>query len=228
MELRTDIDPENTWVWSDTHFHHSNIAAYCHRPEDHDQIILAEARKEVPEDATLLHLGDLNYGSNSRFRHLIAKEIPGARKLLIQGNHDAQRFSFYKQSGFQIVKPFFIEYGYFETRLVRTQDSVSAQSIPYRIEFSHYPSDSCIRDGSVRIHGHIHNNGYTRDAFVPFAKNHINLSVEQTKYKPVNLKLLLEAYLYGRYPRTTEEQLEEARKKRTEVRAEKEAQAYVR
>jgi calcineurin-like phosphoesterase family protein len=68
----------------------------------------------------------------------------------------------------------------------------------------------------VRIHGHIHNNGYTRDAFVPFLKQHINLSVEQTKYRPVNLKLLLDAYLYGEYPETTEEQLADARARKEE------------
>jgi calcineurin-like phosphoesterase family protein len=51
-----------------------------------------------------------------------------------------------------------------------------------------------------RLHGHIHNNGYSRDEFVPFLKNHINLSVEQTKYRPVNLKLLLEAAILGRLP----------------------------
>lgn len=222
MKLRTDIDPATTWVWSDTHFHHSNIAAFCHRPEDHDQIILAEARKEVPDGATLLHLGDLNYGQNSRFRHLVAKEVPGDRKLLIKGNHDEQRYSFYKQSGFQMVKPFYIEYGHFSTKLTPNADGLmSAVSITYRIEFDHYPSNTKVQDGTVRVHGHIHNNGYTRQAFVPFLKNHINLSVEQTKYKPVNLKLLLDAYLYGEYPATTEEQLIEVRQRREDNLTEK-------
>jgi calcineurin-like phosphoesterase family protein len=69
----------------------------------------------------------------------------------------------------------------------------------------------------VRIHGHIHNNGYTREAFVPFLKQHINLSVEQTHYRPVNLKLLLDGALLGKYPQTTPEQLEDARQRKAEA-----------
>lgn len=35
---------------------------------------------------------------------------------------------------------------------------------------------------------------------MPFLAQHINLSVEQTKLRPVNLALLLSAALDGRYP----------------------------
>lgn len=69
----------------------------------------------------------------------------------------------------------------------------------------------------LRLHGHIHNNGYTRDGFVPFLRQHINLSVEQTKYRPVNLKLLLDAALLGEYPETTMEQLAEAAERRNQA-----------
>lgn len=208
MKFRDDIDPENTWVVSDTHFGHDNIVGFCHRPEDHEQVMIAEWRAHVPDDATVLHLGDLAYRSNARFKNLMAKELTGARKLIILGNHDRQRFSFYKQSGFSPVRPFAIKYG-------------GARRNKYTISFSHYPwSDEDEgrpqTDWDVRLHGHIHNNGYTRDAFVPFLKNHINLSVEQTKYRPVNLRLLLDAYLYGIYPETTEEQLEDARARKKE------------
>ena len=73
MKFRDDIDPANTWVVSDTHFGHDNIVGFCHRPEDHEQVMIAEWRKEVPDDATVLHLGDLCYRSNARFKHLVAK-----------------------------------------------------------------------------------------------------------------------------------------------------------
>ena len=126
-KVRDDIDPENTWVVSDTHFGHSNIVGFCHRPEDHEQVMIAEWRAHVPDDATVLHLGDI-----------------------------------------------------------------------------------CYRSNDLRVHGHIHNNGYSRDEFVPFLLNHINLSVEQTKYRPVNLKLLLDAVLLGQFPETSGEQLAEA------------------
>jgi calcineurin-like phosphoesterase family protein len=211
IKYRDDIDPKNTWLVSDTHFGHDNIVGFCLRPEDHEQAMIAEWRKEVPDTATVLHLGDLNYGKNARFKNLIARELTGERKLLIQGNHDHQRFSFYKASGFSLVRPFSIKY---PSRLVLPHPDF------YRISFSHYPwnpdEDGVQSPYDIRIHGHIHNNGYTRDAYVPFLRNHINLSVEQTHYKPVNLGLLLDAYLYGEYPETTNEQRDEARARREE------------
>lgn len=232
MKFRDDIDPDNTWVVSDTHFGHENIVGFCARPEDHEQVMIAEWRKAVPDDATVLHLGDLAYKGNARFKNLTAPELTGARKLLILGNHDRQRFSFYRACGFSIVRPFAIEYGRRVT-LCRTCDGegwingtfgeechdcegLGARAYPWHVSFSHYPwSDEeegrQIGSDDLRVHGHIHNNGYTRDGYVPFLKHHINVSVEQTRYRPVNLALLLEAALIGTYPETTEAQLEEAR-----------------
>jgi len=207
VKFRDDIDPANTWVTSDTHYGHDNIIGFCHRPEDHEQVMIAEWRKEVPDDATLIHLGDVCYRSNARFKHLIAKELTGERKLLIRGNHDNQRFSFYKQSGFNIVSPFSVLY----------KGAMHGRR-PYVVSFSHYPwnpeEDGAMQGYDLRLHGHIHNNGYSREAWVPFIAQHVNLSVEQTKYRPVNLKLLLDAVLLGEYPQTTEAQIEDARSRK--------------
>lgn len=167
--------------------------------------MIAEWRAHVPDHATVLHLGDLCYRSNARFKHLMAKELTGARKLLIMGNHDKQRYSFYRDCGFLLVQPFAIMYR------------------RARVSFSHYAwneeADGPIGAFDWRLHGHIHNNGYTRDGFVPFLRNHINLSVEQTKYRPVNLKLLLDAALLGEYPVSTDEQLADADRQRRALRA---------
>lgn len=240
-KIRDDIDPANTWVVSDNHFGHNNIVGFCHRPEDHEQVMIAEWRKEVPDDATVLHLGDLAYRNNGFFKNIVAKELTGARKLLIKGNHDKQRFSFYRDCGFKLTRPFSIAYdgpihnkpcGGCDRVTVDWCDECGAEGVipcPERwlVSFSHYPWDDAeegrkmsyngipgYRD--LRLHGHIHNNGYSRDAFVPFLRNHINLSLEQTKYRPVNLKLLLDAALLGDYPETTQEQLDEARARKAE------------
>ena len=61
MKFRDDIDIGNTWVTSDSHFGHENIGGFCHRPLDYDQIMVAEWRKAVPDEATVLHPGDLCY-----------------------------------------------------------------------------------------------------------------------------------------------------------------------
>ncbi len=185
VKFRDDIDPETTWVVSDTHFGHKNIIEWARRPPDVEQMMMESWAREVPPEATVLHLGDLAYSNNAWFKNMIAPHLTGERKLLVKGNHDRGRFSFYKGSGFDIVRPFAIEWG---------QDVIS---------FSHYPwnavEDGEMPPGTWRVHGHIHNNGYTRDAFVPFLLNHINISVEQTQYRPVNLELLLKGAIYGEF-----------------------------
>jgi len=191
MRYRDDIDPSRTWIVSDTHWGHRNIAAFCHRPDGWEDLMLENIAREVPDDAgnTLLHLGDLSYRNNAMFRAVTSKHLPQAvRKLLIMGNHDRQRPSFYKNSGFKLARPFVLRWG------------------DWDVSFSHYPwsekddGEATMPENHLRLHGHIHNNGYTRTAYVPFLKNHVNLSVEQTKYKPVNLGLLLSAVIDGHYP----------------------------
>ena len=189
-QFRDDIDPARTWVLSDSHFGHRNIIGFCHRPDDFEQLIVENIAQMVPDepDSTLLHLGDLCYRGNAEFRCLIAPHIEpkSGRKLLISGNHDRQRHSFYKKCGFKLARPFSIMWGGTE------------------VSFSHYPWSERDEHGlsfpenHLRIHGHIHNNGYTRSGYVPFRKGHVNLSVEQTKYRPVNLALLLSAVLDDR------------------------------
>lgn len=240
-KIRDDIDPANTWVVSDTHFGHDNIVGFCHRPEDHEQVMIAEWRAHVPEDATVLHLGDLCYKGNGRFKNIVAPELPPythadapmphkGRKLLIQGNHDGQRYNFYRSCGFRFVRPFSILWGKYAPcaacgeRGKRGEDAEEVKCwpcagrghIPWTVSFSHYSwgeIDGPIRPWDLRVHGHIHNNGYTRDGFVPFLKQHINMSAEQTKFRPVNLELLLQGALNGVYPESTPEQMADARER---------------
>lgn len=236
MRARKDIDPQNTWVVSDTHFGHDNIVGFCHRPQDHEQVMIAEWRKVVPDGATVVHLGDLCYRGNARFKHLMAPELTGERKLLVEGNHDRQRRSFYRACGFQIVHPFQINYqkpsqkcrfcidGFKQSplSLAPTKCPVCGGSgdeptETIAVSFSHYAWEKSGKPQPTnhwRLHGHIHNNGYTRNGYVPFLKNHINLSVEQTKYRPVNLKSLLDAAVWGIYSETTEHQLAEVRERK--------------
>ena len=204
FNLRDDIDPASTWVTSDSHFGHRNIVGFSHRPENHEDIMIERWAEEVPDDATVIHLGDLCYRSNAMFRAVHAPKLTGARKLLILGNHDKQRYSFYKRAGFKLARPFAINYGpeFIDgTRACPRERSILGLRYNQRVvQFSHYPAKEPLERYTWRLHGHIHNSGYSRAAFVPFLRNHVNLSVEQTKYKPVNLKLLLDAVLLGKYP----------------------------
>lgn len=138
----------------------------------------------VPPHGTLLHLGDLVWKSNGLFKHVISKHLTGSPKYLILGNHDKQRPSFYRECGFRLIKPFEINY------------------LNHRISFAHYPlKEREAHPQHIRIHGHIHNNGYSgkESDFIPFSAGQINVSAEQTHYRPVNLKALLDGYIGGAY-----------------------------
>lgn len=188
MKSRNDIDPENTWVVSDTHFGHENIKGFCHRPPDMESIMIEEWAQAVPDSGVVIHLGDLSYRGNAQFRNLIAPHLTGDKKFIVLGNHDRQRYSFYRNCGFKPIVPFKLRYNNW---------TVSFSHYPWNEEFEGEPFP---KHHHLRLHGHIHNNGYTRNAYVPFLRNHVNLSVEQTKYRPVNLKLLLDGVLYGDVP----------------------------
>jgi calcineurin-like phosphoesterase family protein len=246
MRFRDDIDLDKTYIVSDTHFGHDNIVGFCHRPEEHEQVMIAEWRAHVPDDATVLHLGDLTYRGNARFKHLIAKELTGERKLLIKGNHDKQSFKFYKDCGFKLARPFGlclrVVDGHFEPFVPSLENRLRTDN-DYVVSFSHYSwsvddksamlpgedpdalGDGVMDDRHWRIHGHIHNNGYQRSFYVPFLKNHINMSIEQTKYRPVNLRLLLEGAILGVLPASAEEEaaLTDAAKERSRERRSREA-----
>lgn len=178
-----EIDPAETWVTSDSHWGHDNIVRYCNRPDNHFDVMVDRWREEVPAEATVLHLGDLSYRSNALFKHVTSAKLTGTRKLLILGNHDRQRPSFYRDCGFKVVKPFEIPYG------------------DWVVSFSHYALREPAPERHVHVHGHIHNNGYGGRAspYVPFSVGQINVSVEQTHYRPVNLKLLLDGFIDGCY-----------------------------
>jgi calcineurin-like phosphoesterase family protein len=174
----TDI--ENTWVTSDNHFGHANIEHLCKRPPNTDTLMVEEWTRLVPADALLLHLGDVAYRADFEMWRRVIAQLPGDKHLII-GNHDKQPVKYYKSCGFTVIEPFLFTYN------------------GKPISFSHYPLETPRTDpDQLRIHGHIHNNGYGYDPHTdssgPARIGHINLSVEVTKYRPVHLGTLLRAY----------------------------------
>lgn len=184
MIERTDIDARRTWIISDTHFGHKNIVRFCDRPENHNEIMMENWAETVLDTDTILHLGDVTYRDRDFFADYIAPNLTGARKLLILGNHDGQKPSYYEKAGFEIIEPFWLRWQGLQGHA--------------RISFSHYPWEQ--HEGPLigyHIHGHIHNNGYSMERFVPYMPNQINVSVEMMHYRPVNLEFLLQGAVYG-------------------------------
>jgi len=86
-------ETKNLYFTADTHFGHSNILGFCDRPfktiEEHDEVLVANWKKKIPENAIVYHLGDVGFGSSERVKKIL-EELPG-KIYLIVGNHDLPR-----------------------------------------------------------------------------------------------------------------------------------------
>jgi calcineurin-like phosphoesterase family protein len=145
------------WVISDTHFGHNNIIKYCNRPEDHDRLMFQGWRETVGHRDVILHMGDVLL-RKTEFAERIRK-LPG-QKFLLKGNHDRLGKNFYKEMGFTFIQEFSINHK------------------GYKVHFTHKPLEELVEDKVINVHGHIHQKLMGDRRF-------LNLSVEQTNYKPV-------------------------------------------
>ena len=99
------VEPERTWVWSDLHLGDESAVAAAGRPFNDacrmDRHLLAEWRRTVGDDDTIICLGDV---AHPRFwqdprnmRDL--RRCPGHR-VLILGNHDVGETERLREAGF--------------------------------------------------------------------------------------------------------------------------------
>ena len=157
---------------SDTHFGHENIIQYCGRPfanaDIMDECIMDNWNDTVGQDDIIYHLGDVYFGKFPGRLH----SLPGKKKLCL-GNHDHGKDQ-NLQSVFEKIE-----------LLYRKPD--------LGCFLSHMPLlDRGIGGGKgyrelLSIHGHIHH----RKAPSTY---HVNVSVEMTDYKPIELEEVLDGY----------------------------------
>lgn len=153
----------NTWLITDTHFNHDNIASYCKRPEDWTKRVIDNWRKLVQRDDLVIHLGDVIIGKRSRLLPIIGW-LPG-RKILVRGNHDNESLEWYMNNGFLFA----------------------CESLVYRkVLFTHHPANELPGNALLNVHGHLHNFGETHpDKDLPTKPFHKLLAIEYTNYEPV-------------------------------------------
>jgi calcineurin-like phosphoesterase family protein len=163
------------WVISDTHFFHKKVAEYCGRPPDWQERIIANWQSMVADDDQVYHLGDLAFGTKEMVADIVAR-LPG-QLIMIRGNHDQRSTDFYRSLGITMLPdPFYISgYGHW----VMTHRPIPLLYMPY---------DEC--GFAINIHGHIHQ-------LPSMDKHHVNVSVDVTDFKPVDLKELLMELTFG-------------------------------
>lgn len=182
---------KTVWVWSDLHLGHDNIIRYANRPfqdaEEMNAVLYTNWARTVGDDDLLLFVGDLAMrkavGEHTWETIRVSR---GRAKHLVVGNHDLTGSGVLRVDGFD--------------------DICSALTVDADppLAFTHMPLAD-VPAGVVNVHGHTHDEP-------PRRSRHINVSVEQLDYRPVDLgriKALARELLAERYPdgRTTLERI---------------------
>lgn len=169
----------NTWLYADPHFYHEGVCRFLRndgtklRPwddaEEMSEYMINEYNKIVhPEDRVYI-LGDVAMN-----RKALDRSIPRlmGRKVLVKGNHDIDKLSYYSRF-FDDIRSYVCKKGFI---------------------LSHIPiHPSSVGRWSVNIHGHLHNNVVRDDGGVNADRRYVCVSVEHTDYKPVLLSKVLTA-----------------------------------
>lgn len=126
------------YICSDLHFNHAKMVEYCGRPPDFEEQIL-RGLQSVPEDATLICLGDVCIGRDAEMHEKYIQPLK-CRKVLVKGNHDKKSNVWYLNHGWNEV----------------TMTVVFTLHDGKRVLLTHAPSNA-LENISFNIHGHFHN-----------------------------------------------------------------------
>ena len=169
----SEIIKENkrtVWVWSDQHFNHTKILEYQNRQFkdifEMNEYMIEAYQKNVKKGDICLFLGDVSFGSKTKFIEEILPRLNNGYNIQILGNHDFDRKNV-KDLQFDEL------HSYYEIKL---NDKI--------ITFTHFPFNVEI-EKMINIHGHIHSNKSTY-------KYQKNVSVENTEYEPIKLINLID------------------------------------
>ena len=160
---------ENVWVWSDTHFFHTNVIKYCDRPfndiNEMNEALIANHNSVVGDNDLVIWVGDVAFAGATK-ANAVLDRLKGDRILVI-GNHDINKKKV-RQLNFK------------ETHLLYVVDDDVCPLV-----FTHYTFDN-LPWPWVNIHGHVHNSAHAQQNSL----QHINVSIEVIDYTPVNLEVL--------------------------------------
>lgn len=156
----------NIWLVSDTHFGHENIIKYCDRPfssvHEMNETLVENWNSVVKPNDHIWHLGDVYFpkGFKDGSAREFFKRLNGHKRLIL-GNHDNGQD--------QVLHSVF-------EKIVLWRDWKE-----HGLLMTHIPlhPNNIIKDRR-NVHGHIHQNKSPD-------KQYINVCVEHTDYKPVNI-----------------------------------------
>lgn len=175
-----------TWVITDTHFHHKKLCEYTGRPADFTKQIVRNWCSCVGPADVVFHLGDVGFYKKRECGGLI-RGLPG-NKILIRGNHDRFPIKWYMENGFiAVMESAVVNVCYSNGR--RDSARHGLKNSYYRVLLSHIPMP-LPADVDFNLHGHFHNNKskhWEEDMVETLTTDHRLMSVEELAYTPVPL-----------------------------------------
>ena len=164
----------NIYFTSDTHFGHSNIIRYCHRPfkdvNEMDESIIQNINDVVKENDILYHLGDFCFTKHNYSRVKEYRDQINCRNVhLMLGNHDVK--------------------SYVMSHFASTTDYLKIKINTQKIILCHYPF--AVWDSSH--HGSFNLAGHSHGTFKPSLPNEISnglcldVGVDVHNFKPISI-----------------------------------------
>jgi len=160
----------NTFISSDLHLGHKNIIKFCKRPfnnvQEMNKTIVNNWNNTISKNDKVFYLGDLCFSflGLSNDIDFWLDRLNGDIKF-IKGNHDR------------------INHKYSYSNVHGTYKDIS-------FFLTHNPKDVPNNWNDWIIHGHHHNNHMNNYPFFNRNRKRINVSVELTNYKPVDIKTI--------------------------------------
>lgn len=175
------------WFVSDHHLSHYNIIKFSNRPfqdcVEMDKFLLEIHNQYVKPEDHVYFLGDVTLKRGGRQdKEWFINEIRRyhGHKTLFLGNHDHFPTRTYLDAGFEKIRATWRD----EANLLYSHIPIHPDNLGYGVK--------------ANVHGHIHTNpspkpvlGVDRNGKV-YVVPYINVSVEATNYRPINLDEVLE------------------------------------
>jgi len=160
-----------TWLLTDTHFNDENMLKF--RPKNYEQLIIKRCRSLIAPQDTLIHLGDVIFSRPGELKDYLSL-IPGKTKILVRGNHDKAKDSWFLGQGFAFVAD--------AIKLGQVYLTHEPMLLP--------PKQTIINGATVNVHGHFHTFGFRTELEKLLYNPDFNklLALELTNYAPVPLQ----------------------------------------
>lgn len=171
-----DINEQNVFFISDSHFQHKNIIKYCNRPfktvRDMDSTLIKNWNSVVGPDDIVFHGGDFCFGSKTSWAYIL--DSLNGRKYLTAGNHDVN-----------ITPDKFIDVQHMFN--IRITGDPEIASDGQRITISHYPMLSWYQShrGAWQMFGHVHG-GLSNKGELKTSPNQMDIGVDVHDFTPIS------------------------------------------